>query len=56
VELTARLSELQHWRRDDPELADLCVAHVAESFDLASAADRIEYALESSKFSRLKGN
>jgi glycosyltransferase involved in cell wall biosynthesis len=40
-DLTARLSELQHWRRDDPELADSCVAHVAESFDLASAADKI---------------
>ena len=45
--LTARLHELQHWRRDDPGLADRCVAHVAGTYDLASAADRIEQALVS---------
>jgi glycosyltransferase involved in cell wall biosynthesis len=55
-ELTARLSELQHWRRDEPGLADSCVAHIAESFDLASAVDKIEHVLESSRFSRSTGN
>ena len=48
-ELAARLLELQHWRRDEPGLADACVTHVAESFDLASAADTIEQALEAAR-------
>jgi len=48
-ELAARLSELQTWRRDEPELADACVAHVTGLFNLASAVDRIEQVLESSQ-------
>jgi glycosyltransferase involved in cell wall biosynthesis len=46
VELATRLGELRQWRHDDPALAQACIAHVAESFHLASAADSIERILE----------
>ena len=44
--LAARLLELQHWRRDEPGSDDAGVTPVAGSFDLVSAADAIEQAME----------
>ena len=40
--LAVRLGELREWRREQPELADQCVRHVAERFTLGHTADRIE--------------
>jgi glycosyltransferase involved in cell wall biosynthesis len=48
-ELTARLSELRHWRRDEPGFVDSGVTHVSEC---STSAAEIEYALESSRFAR----
>lgn len=50
--LAARISELQHWRRDDPSLGARCTDHIRDNFTLTRVVDQIEAVFQNAARSR----